>query len=198
MSRYSEHDAYVDTSTGVLRNLIGITDQSLLEIAEANLVAARVSELSVSPVGGQFDLLHLRSIHRFLFRDLYEWAGELRTVDISKGDNRFAHHAYLESASKPIFDGLRSEKHLAGLNAGAFCVRVAFYLGELNALHPFREGNGRTQREFISLLARKNGYAFTWTNVDRAELLKASIQSFKGDLIGLVAILQGVIRGVPL
>ena len=75
-------------------------------------------------------------------------------MDISKGDNRFAHHAFLESAARPIFERLAAEDFLAGMDAGALCARTAFYLGELNALHPFREGNGRTQREFIQLLAR--------------------------------------------
>jgi len=90
MPRYSDLDAYVDFKTGVLKNLLGIQDQALLEASEADLVSIRSLELAISPIRGSFDLAHLRRIHWHLFRDVYAWAGELRTVDISKGDNRFA------------------------------------------------------------------------------------------------------------
>ena len=193
MPRYSDLDAYVDSETGVLKNLLGIRDQASLEAAEADLVAIRSLELEISPIRGSFDLAHLRKIHGHLFRDVYVWAGELRTVDISKGDNRFAHHAFLESAARPIFEGLAAENYLAGLDADWFCARTAYYLGELNALHPFRDGNGRTQREFIQLLARRNGYLLLWKKASRDGLLRASIESFRGDLVGLRGILRAVI-----
>jgi cell filamentation protein len=193
MPRYSDLDAYVDVETGVLKNLLGIRDQALLEASEADLVSIRSLELAISPISGGFDLEHLKKIHWHLFRDVYTWAGELRTVDISKGDNRFAHHAFLESAARPIFERLAAENYLAGLDADAFCVRTAYYLGELNALHPFRDGNGRTQREFLQLLARRSGYFFLWKKADRDELLRASIESFRGDTAGLRAILRAII-----
>jgi len=193
MPRYSALDAYVDVETGVLKNLLGIRDQALLEASEADLVSIRSLELAISPISGSFDLEHLRKIHWHLFRDVYAWAGELRTVDISKGDNRFAHHAFLESAARPIFERLSAENYLAGLDADAFCARTAYYLGELNALHPFREGNGRTQREFVQLLARRQGYCFVWKMASREEMLKASIASFRGDLAGLRGILGAII-----
>jgi cell filamentation protein len=194
MTRYSDHDEYVDPTTGVLKNLLGISDAVLLERAEADFVSTRSAELSFLPVDGRFDLQNLQTIHWYLFRDVYAWAGSLRTVDISKGDNRFAHHAFIESASKPIFQRLRDEHYLAGLDKDAFCLSAAYYLGELNALHPFREGNGRTQREFINLLARRNGFIFVWEKADRQELLMASIQSFKGDLVELAEILRAIIQ----
>ena len=194
MPRYSDLDAYVDSETGVLKNLLGIREQALLEASEADLVSIRSLELAISPIRGSFDLLHLRKIHWHLFRDVYAWAGELRTVDISKGDNLFAHHAFLESAARPIFERLAVENYLAGLDAGAFCARAAFYLGELNALHPFREGNGRTQREFIQLLARRNGYLLLWKKTSRDELLRASIASFRGDSTSLTAIIGVCLR----
>lgn len=76
---------------------------------------------------------------------------------------------------------LGKEKHLTGLEPAAFSDRAAHYLGELNALHPFREGNGREQREFISHLAHNSGYYIAWENVNRADMLQASVESFKGD-----------------
>ena len=190
MSRYSGSDPYLDPETGVLINRLGITDQSTLEQFEAALVATRSYELSQTPLKGRFDLAHLQAIHKHLFVDLYEWAGRLRTIDISKGGNRFANHMQIESAAAPILQQLAKENHLAGLGAEAFSDRAAYYLGELNALHPFREGNGRAQREFISHLAHTNGYYVAWENMAPADLLAASIASFHGDISKLAGLIR--------
>jgi cell filamentation protein len=181
MSRYSGNDPYLDPTTGVLKNRLNIADETSLEQTEADIVAARSYELSRTPLKGRFDLAHLQAIHKYLFGDLYEWAGQLRTIDISKGGNRFAHHGHIESAAASVFQQLAKENRLAGLGPAGFSDRAAYYLGELNALHPFREGNGRAQREFISHLAHANGYYVAWENIGPAELLAASIASFHGD-----------------
>jgi cell filamentation protein len=96
----------------------------------------------------------------------------------------------IESAAVPIFRQLAKENHLAGLGPEAFSDRAAYYLGELNALHPFREGNGRAQREFISHLAQANGYYVAWENVSPAELLAAFIASFHGDISELAGFIR--------
>jgi cell filamentation protein len=137
-----------------------------------------------------FDLAHLQAIHPYLFGDVYEWAGQLRNIDISKGGNRFAHHAHIDSAAVAVFMQLAKEKQLAGLGQAAFSDRAAYYLGELNALHPFREGNGRAQREFISHLAHANGYYIAWENVRQADMLAAAIESFNGDRSKLAALIR--------
>jgi cell filamentation protein, protein adenylyltransferase len=191
MSRYSSHDPYLDAASGVLKNRFGITDEATLEATEASLVALRSYALAQQPLLGGFDLAHLQAIHRYLFGDVYEWAGQLRTIDIAKGGNAFAHHAYIAVAAAPIFAALAHEKHLAGLAPPAVSARAAHYLGELNALHPFREGNGRAQREFISHLAHANGYYIAWENVAPAQMLQASIESFRGDVSKLAAIIHG-------
>jgi cell filamentation protein len=190
MSRYSDSDPYLNPATHVLINRLGITDESTLEQTEAALVATRSYELLQTPLKGRFDLAHLQAIHKHLFGDLYEWAGQLRTIDISKGVNRFANHMQIESAAVPIFQQLAKENHLAGLEAEAFSGRAAYYLAELNALHPFREGNGRAQREFISHLAHANGYYVAWENMAPADLLAATIASFHGDISGLAAFIR--------
>jgi cell filamentation protein len=143
MPRYPGGDPYLDPASGVLKNRLGITDAAVLEKAEAALVATRSYELSLAPLKGRFDLARLQAIHRYLFSDVYEWAGELRSIDISKGDHLFAHHAHIVSAADAIFKKLANEGRLAGLDRLAFSERAAHYLGELNASHPFREGNGR-------------------------------------------------------
>jgi len=140
MSRYSDNDPYLDPASGVLRNRLGIADEATLEQTEAAFVATRSYELSQTPLKGRFDLVHLLAIHRYLFGDVYEWAGELRNIDISKGRNRFAHHAHIDSAATAVLMQLAKEEHLAGLGQAAFSDRAAYYLGELNALHYIETG----------------------------------------------------------
>ncbi|HRZ35465.1 MAG TPA: Fic family protein [Candidatus Paceibacterota bacterium] len=149
MAKYEGGDRYLDPQTGVLRNRLGIADERRLEAAEASLVAWRSYELSQKPQAGDFDLAHLQAIHRPLFGDVYDWAGEIRTIDLSKGNTYFTHHAPIVSAARLIFENLKKERYFRGLNADAFSERAAYDWGEINALHPFREGNGRAQREFI-------------------------------------------------
>ena len=190
MPKHSGDDPYTDPASGVLRNRLGITDATLLEATEADFVAERSRELSREPIAGGFDLAHLQAIHRYLFGDVYEWAGELRTIDISKGGHPFAHYPHIQSAAVPIFHQLAQEKHLAGLGPDGFSERAAYYLGELNGLHPFREGNGRAQREFISHLARNTGYYIAWENMTRAEMLEASLEAHKGDTWKFAALIR--------
>jgi fido (protein-threonine AMPylation protein) len=122
MPKYAGDDHYIDPESGVLKNRLGITDEALLEAAEADFVAERSRELSQTPLEGRFNLAHLQAIHRYLFGDVYEWVGELRTIDISKGASMFAHHAYIASAAAPVFKQLAEENRLAGLDAAAFSV----------------------------------------------------------------------------
>jgi cell filamentation protein len=190
MSRYSDGDPYIDAATGVLKNRLEIADEATLEEIEADLVATRSYELSKSPLEGRFDLAHLQAIHRYLFADVYEWAGELRMIDISKGGSRFAHHGHILSAAVSIFQQLAAEKHLAGLGPEPFSYRAAYYLGELNALHPFREGNGRAQREFISHLAQAAGYYIAREKVSQADMLTVAIQSFSRDTAKLAILIR--------
>jgi fido (protein-threonine AMPylation protein) len=190
MSRYSSHDPYLDPATGVLKNRFGIADEATLVATEASLVALRSYELAQHPLPGGFDLGHLQAIHRYLFGDVYEWAGQLRTIDIAKGGNAFAHHGYIVTAAQPVFAALMQERHLAGLLPPAFSARAAHYLGEVNALHPFREGNGRAQREFVSHLAHANGFYIAWEKVAADRMLQASIKSFHGDLLELSEIIH--------
>jgi cell filamentation protein len=147
-------DPYFDSVYGVLRNLLGINSQSELDCVEATFAAVRSYELATSPVVGAFDLDHLRDIHKNLFGDVYDWAGQIRTVDISKGTTRFASFQQIESYAPQITSPLLHEEYLRGLNPDEFSLRAGHYLGELNVLHPFREGNGRSIREFMSQLAR--------------------------------------------
>jgi len=115
MPRYTGADPYLSPASGVLKNRLGITNETTLEQTEAAFVATRSFELSLAPLKGGFDLAHLQAIHRYLFGDVYDWAGELRTIDISRGGHLFAHHAHLVSAAEAIVSRLEKERRLAGL-----------------------------------------------------------------------------------
>ena len=178
MSRYSRHDEYVDPATGVLKNRLGISDDTTLAQTEAQFVAERARELTHQPIPGAFDLPHLQAIHRHLFGDLYEWAGHLRTVDLTKDTSRFAHHAHLERAAAPIFRELAQEHYLRGREPADF--------------------SGRALRAFFSQVAHDSGYTIVWKNMTPADMLDASRRSFSGDLAPLTTLIQrNLHRGVP-
>ncbi len=144
-------DPYSDPVTGVLYNKLGLGTAAGLEAAEREITHAALILLDESPVSASYDLPHLREIHQRIFGDIYQWAGQIRTVAIAKSA-MFCLPQYIESSAAVIFRELRDEDCLRGLDRGIFVGRLAYYLGEVNALHPFREGNGRAQRAFFGQL----------------------------------------------
>lgn len=160
-------DPYADPVTGVLRNKLGLNTAEELADAEREITHAALILIRESPVRATYDLAHLCAIHRRIFGDIYEWAGQIRTVAIAKG-NLFCLPQYIESSSAGIFRTLRGENFLRGLERGPFIDRLTFYLGEVNAVHPFREGNGRTQRAFFEQLAHDAGFTLSWQHLDAA------------------------------
>ncbi|MEV0398885.1 Fic family protein [Actinoallomurus sp. NPDC050550] len=173
-------DPYTDPATGVLINKLGITDADELSRAEADLTYLMLARLERRPLPGRYDLAHLRSFHKVIFGDIYPWAGELRTVAIAKG-HAFCLPQFIRSASDEIFNGLAREGYLRRLGREEFVNRLTFYLGEVNAVHAFREGNGRTQRAFFGQLAREAGFTVNWRRLDAAQNLEASIAIMRGD-----------------
>jgi cell filamentation protein len=189
-------DPYVYPGTNVLRNLRDIRDPEELSKFEGIATTRRIAELARNPIPGKFDAQHVQSIHGYIFQDVYAWAGEFRTVNISRSGQfpfAFSHHI-LHSLSK-LGDDLAKERHLANLARSKFASRAAHYLGELNAIHPFRDGNGRTQREFIRALAGRNGYALDWSRISREQMSEASKSSFQqGNNSGLEKILHSALE----
>lgn len=172
-----EVDPYVYPGTSVLRNLPGIRDAAQLDIFESDLTLWRLIELHERPIEGKFNLAHLQAVHQYVFQDVYEWAGEFRTVNISKAGSPFGPVRGLESFLSATFDNLARENYLRGLDLDKFVDRSAYYLGEINAAHPFREGNGRTQQEFLRELGLKAGFVFDWGRISREEMYVASRHS---------------------
>lgn len=187
-------DPYIDPISGVLRNKLGITDIKKLEAAEADTTAARLITLLSNPVVGNFDLSHLKAIHKRLFETIYDWAGELRTVEMAKGSTKFANCEYLEQAGTNLFIELHKENLLKNLPDEQYAQRLAHYYSEVNILHPFREGNGRAQRAFFTLLALESGRTIAWDLMDVAKNLEASIAAYGGDESGLVQVLSGLLQ----
>ncbi len=173
-------DPHSDPVTGVLYNMLGLRSAAALEAAEREITHAALILLDESPVSPSYDLPHLREIHRRIFGDIYEWAGQIRTVAIAK-DAVFCLPQYVESSAAVIFRELHDEDCLRGLRHDMFVGRLAYYLGEVNALHPFREGNGRAQRAFFRQLARDAGFTLAWQHLDPACNVEASAAIMRGD-----------------
>ncbi len=190
MPRYSVEDIYCYPRSSVLRNKLGLTDQDQLDQYEAEITALRLVELQENPIKGHFDLDHLKQFHFHIFQDVYDWAGEIRTVDISRGASRFAHAQYIESAAKTLFANLKNENVLKGLSIDDFSLRASHYLSEINVLHPFREGNGRAQRAFITQLCREAGYDLDYSDLEQDELFDAMKEAFQGNEHKIAQILR--------
>lgn len=192
MSRYDGSDSYTYPDSDVLKNKGNLTRQDALDAFEADATAIRLLEISEHPIQGKFDLAHLQAIHFHIFQDVYDWAGQLRTVDISKGSSRFAHWGMIQDYLGRQLDKLPAERFLKNLPPDEFVKRLAFYMGEINAAHPFREGNGRVQRAFCAQLAEQAGYFISFDEAGRNETLNAMIASFHGDQKPLIALLESI------
>lgn len=189
-------DPYVYPGTGTLKNYMGIRDASHLSVVEAELSHLALVRIGANGISGNYDLAHLREFHRQIFATIYPWAGEIRTVDIGK-TGLFAHHAHIAAYLDDRFRELRAENHLRQLGRTDFVERLAHYFGELNAVHPFREGNGRTQRAFFAQLARDAGWRVAWEHLDAERNIAASIASLNGDNRELQAMLDELVVALP-
>jgi cell filamentation protein len=186
-------DPYLDLETGVLRNRLGIVDRVELAAAESDLTSYRLTELRESALPGDYDLAHLQAFHRIIFGDVYAWAGELRTVSIGKGA-LFCPPQRLVSHADQVFSTLARLDRLRGRTRSAFVDGLTGLLAEINYLHPFREGNGRTQRAFLGQLARAAGHPIRWTAMDPAANVAASRAAhLDGDTGPLHALLDTIV-----
>lgn len=192
MPRYDGSDTYVYPDSEVLRNKADLRDQAALDAFEADASAVRMVELINSPIQGNFDLKHLCAMHRHLFQDVYDWAGEIRTVDISRGGSRFANFNQIEAYLTGQLERIAKENFLQSLAPEAFVSRLAHYLGEINAAHPFREGNGRVQRLFCAQLAEQADYFIAFESVDQARMYEVMIASFNGNNQPLTSLLNDI------
>lgn len=188
-------DPYCYPNTHVLRNHLGLTDDTTLSQAERALseVAADTIEFLPPP----YDLPYLQSIHRQLFADLYEWAGDLRTVDISKDTTHFCTTSRIEPEARKLFARLAQANWFEDLERPALVAASAELFGDLNVVHPFREGNGRAQRILFEHIVVNAGYEISWWSVDVQEWLHANIDAVVCDYQALTGVFERCI-GAPL
>lgn len=173
----SKNSVYCYKGTNTLVNKLNIKDPVALENYETSVIGLKLMALNKKGITGNFDANHFVSIHKFLFEDIYTFAGLFRTENIAKDYFQFAEWEYIESELTRLLNELKNENFLSGLAKEEISKRLAYYWAELNVLHPFREGNGRTTREFLRQLALKNHYILNLQNVDAKALLDASIKS---------------------
>jgi cell filamentation protein len=171
-------DPYCYPDSGVLRNKANLHNADELAEFETAMTMIRVAEALPD---GRFDYPHYLAIHRHLFQDVYEWAGQTRTIRLGKGGNMFCFPEYIDGEMRRLFSNLAADEYCEGLSRGTFAGRPRIFLAQLNAIHPFREGNGRTQLTFLLLLAENAGYPLYMEKLDEAKLLRAMITSFWGD-----------------
>jgi len=171
-------DPYCYPDTTVLKNIPDLRDQALLDEFEAVSTAQRADE----PLpNGRLGVGHYRSVHRHLFQDVYPWAGKFRTVRIGKEGSAFCYPENVKREMQKLFADLKRRRYLTGLPLDAFAEAAAHFLATLNAIHPFREGNGRTQTSFLALLADHAGHPLKLDRLAPERFLAAVVASFQGD-----------------
>ena len=174
----TEDDPYTYPGSSVLRNKLGIVGAARLAYFERRLVTERMS--AGIPIG-RFDLNHLRAIHRHLFQDIYEWAGELRIVELSKGGHQFQFRRYIDTGMADVYRRLEKADFLRGLNGIDFAHAAGSIMGDVNYVHPFREGNGRTQLCYLKQLAEQAGHPLDLTGFSPKRWVEASRAAHHGD-----------------
>lgn len=191
---YEGAEFYCYPNTKVLINKFNIRDKEQLETVERRITALKALEFEEKSFKGNLDYDYLLSIHNYLFCDLYEWAGKIRVGEFMfKGDSMFFRACYIEQGFNDFYRKLSDENFLKGLSKDRFCERLAYYMGELNVLHPFREGNGRTSRLYFKQLAKQAGYQLKYSNVSKDELLDADISAFNCEYEPLIKVLDKIV-----
>ncbi len=174
---------FVETGD-VLSNKLGISDAAELEKAEYAITDDKIGQAIVDEHAKVFEFDYLLHLHKLLFEDIYDFAGKIRTVNISKPDSPvpFCYVDFIPLEAQRIFGELAQDKYLVGVDQPEFSQKLAYYASELNALHPFREGNGRTTRLFLLLMCRNAGYLIDFSIASRRAILYADTEAFAGNL----------------
>lgn len=171
-------DCYPGTT--VLVNRFDLRTQGELDAVEAALVTAKASQWEEKPLCNTFDFEHYKTIHKFLFGELYDWAGTQRTINISKKGTQFCPAKEISRVGKAVFERLAAQQYFVGLPRELFVEELVDFYERTNELHPFREGNGRTQRVFLAQLAQNAAYRLDFSCIDPDELMIATIYSVQG------------------
>ena len=193
---FSKYEVYTITQslycypdTNILKNKLNIKDFELLKKAEEEITAVKQLELLQNPIRGNFTKTHLLHIHKLLFEDIYPFAGKIRKEQISKAGTMFYPPNLIDRELDKVFAKIKEKNMLKEKDENKTFDNLAYVMAELNIIHPFREGNGRTIREFIRLMAKKLGCKLNWGNATKDEILEASIRSVD-DYKALIGVLR--------
>lgn len=189
-------DPYCYPGTYVLINKFDIRDPEQLHVIERGITNRKSAELLRRGIDAPFDFNCLKSIHKYLFENIYPFAGQIRNVDISKG-NLFCKAIYIHEQANFIFRKLHKENYLTGLDKKTFIDKLVDYMADINALHPFREGNGRTQRIFFQAFAKNAGYHLCFKDIDKEAFLQADIEAINGKTDKLKSLLYEICSEIP-
>ena len=181
---FSKYDVYTTVQSlycypdsDVLKNKLNIRNREELNQAEEEITALKQYMLMESPIKGRFTKTQLMNIHRFLFEDIYPFAGHIRREQISKGDTMFFPPHLISQELDKVFAKLHSEKMLHATDKKRQIEHLSYIMSELNVIHPFREGNGRSIRELIRYMALYYGFSLDWSLVDRDTMIDAAVRS---------------------
>lgn len=173
---------YCYPGTKVLVNKFDIRNGQQLSMVEREISIVKAAVL-VDDITGGFDFAHLKSIHKFLFEDIYNWAGQIRTVDIAKG-NIFCLVQFIEMRFSELYEKLKQDNFLKGeADIEYVSKKISYYLSEINVIHPFREGNGRAQRIYCQQLCKNTGkFYLDFSMAEEGEMIEASVDAFMCNL----------------
>ena len=167
---------YTYKGTDILKNKLGIKDEKLLKEYETRIVAFKIATISSAKLPKDYTPERLKFIHKYLFGDIFYFAGEYRQENITKGNFRFSEYEYIEDNIQRIFDNIKIDE-MKKMSFSQFVKQISYIMTELNVLHPFREGNGRTIRELIREICFDCGYVIDWYEINHDDILRASIRA---------------------
>lgn len=193
---FTRWGSYFYPGTDVLINKRGLRDPEALKAFEYDSAAMRSFELRDAGVTGNGSLAHLQAVHKYLFQDTYEWAGQVRDVTIAKGNSKFEKPENIPEAAERLHARLVKADYFKGMDKSEFVQHLSTYYADLNRLHPFREGNGRATREVAADIAHGAGYTLDQAKIDNAKGLwnAAAAKSMSGEINDLQKIFSEAIR----
>ena len=165
---------YTYKNSSVLKNKLNITTEEKLKEYETKMVALKLASIDKADFKRTYDEEHLKAIHKYLFEDVYDFAGQYRLENITKDNFIFSQYQYIDENIKEVFKKTNIQS-LEDLAFEELIIKLSDFMTDLNVLHPFREGNGRATREFIREFLDKLGFEINWFEIDYNDILRASM-----------------------
>jgi fic protein family len=165
---------YTYKNSSVLENKLNITTEEKLKEYETKMVALKLASIDKADFKRTYDEEHLKAIHKYLFEDVYDFAGQYRLENITKDNFIFSQYQYIDENIKEVFKKTNIQS-LEDLPFEELIIKLSDFMTDLNVLHPFREGNGRATREFIREFLDKLGFEINWFEIDYNDILRASM-----------------------